>query len=170
MIEIWKDIPDFEGIYQARNLGRIRSLSRKEFSKRNFSINGRILTHDVSAVYHRVIFFNNIKYLVHRLVALAFLPNHNNLPQVNHINGNKNDNRLENLEWCTMSHNMKHSYEKLNRKPSITSLLSKDDVLFIRDLSKDGFEAKQIHNMYFYDKVKYHTVSDAASFRRWKHV
>lgn len=55
------------------------------------------------------------KYFVHRLVAAAYIPNKDNLPQVNHLNGDKLDNRASNLEWCTASQNHKHSYKYLNR-------------------------------------------------------
>lgn len=68
--------------------------------------------------YHRVELSKSGKtkrHFVHRLVASAYLENSANLPQVNHINGNKIDNRLENLEWCNASHNHKHSYKYLNR-------------------------------------------------------
>lgn len=57
------------------------------------------------------------RYLIHRLVALAFIPNPNNYPQINHKNGIRTDNRADNLEWCTGSQNQKHAFKYLGRKP-----------------------------------------------------
>lgn len=70
-----------------------------------------------SRIYREKVPFN-LK--VHRIVALAFIPNPENKPQVNHINGDKADNRVENLEWCTQSENMQHSYGVLGRSGPMT--------------------------------------------------
>lgn len=104
MEEIWKDIPNYEGIYQASNLGRIKSL---KFGKE------RVLRHGLHKVGYCYIYLykrgKGITNLVHRLVAIAFLGESD--LQVNHKNGIKSDNRLENLEYCTGSENNKHAYD-----------------------------------------------------------
>lgn len=94
MSEIWKDIPGYEGKYSVSNLGRVWSHLTHRFLKPNTNYSG----------YHHCCLTNeNGKqwYGVHRLVALAFIPNPDNKPTVNHINENKDDNRVENLEWAT---------------------------------------------------------------------
>lgn len=100
--EIWKDIPCFEGLYQVSNLGRVKSfkLNREKILK-------LIITH---YGYYQVGLNKNAFY-VHRLVAIAFIDNKENKPQVNHINGVKTDNRVENLEWCTAKFNCQHKYD-----------------------------------------------------------
>lgn len=117
MEEIWKDIEGYEGLYQVSNLGRVRSLDRvvNRINPRNgnpltFILRGVVMKqHKNKGGYMRVslkIKEPHRTCLVHRLVAKAFIPNPNNLPEVNHKNQVRNDNRAENLEWCTSMYNM----------------------------------------------------------------
>ena len=115
MNEIWKDIKGFEGLYQISSFGRVKSLireTRNGHCKKDKIINGR---HDKKGYIHYALRKNGKAYerKGHRLVAEAFILNINNKSQVNHIDGNKTNNNVYNLEWCTNSENQKHSY-KLN--------------------------------------------------------
>lgn len=125
MTEIWKDIPNYEGLYQVSNLGRIKSIGRRVSWKfydkpcaRNH--NERMITPEVGKIgYYRVGLCKNGKrtrYSLHRIIAKAFIPNPDNLPTVNHKNGIKTDNRLENLEWVSYSDNNLHAWRVLNKK------------------------------------------------------
>lgn len=117
MQEIWKDVKDFEGLYQVSNLGRVKSLPRFVRSKNNSKrhICGKILKPSLtSSGYYNFDLRRNQSHkycLAHRLVAEAFIPNPNNYFIVNHIDGNKFNNCVENLEWCTQSYNVKESYK-----------------------------------------------------------
>lgn len=96
--EIWKDVP-FDSNYKVSNYGRI-------FSKRTNKILKGELT---EKGYIRVALTEHKRYLVHCIVARTFIPNPENKPQVNHIDGNKQNNYVDNLEWCTQSENMRHA-------------------------------------------------------------
>lgn len=114
MQEIWKDIPGYEGLYQASNLGRIRSLHFRGGK------NQKILTPYNVLGYLRIRIFKDKKQKsigVHRLIALTFILNPENKPEVNHIDGNKTNNIVENLEWVTASENVTHAFAVLGVCP-----------------------------------------------------
>jgi len=104
MEEIWKDIIGYEGLYQVSSLGRVKSLvnKNKPFKKNTVSKVG---------YYHVAIWKNNKQLLlyIHRLIGIYFIDNPDNKKYINHINGNKLDNRIENLEWVTNQENSHHS-------------------------------------------------------------
>lgn len=118
MEELWKDIPGFKGYYQASNLGRVRSLDRYVRGKHPDSQvlrKGRILSPKVTnkGYLETTLMVEGKCYYkrIHQLIALAFLPNPNDYPHINHINENKQDNRVENLEWCTPKQNTEAYHE-----------------------------------------------------------
>jgi hypothetical protein len=107
--EEWRDIKGYEGKYQVSNLGNVKSLQYKRLGKE------RILIPYISnRGYYTVALSMNSKKAVrtiHRLVAETFVENIEDLPMVNHIDGNKKNNRADNLEWCTQKHNIRHAWE-----------------------------------------------------------
>lgn len=116
MQEIWKDIPNYEGRYQVSNLGNIKSLS---FKNQNFE---SLLKPSLnSSGYYKVELYKDKKskvFYVHRLVATVFIPNPENKSEVNHIDGNKINNIVSNLEWNTISENQKHAIKHKLRTSS----------------------------------------------------
>lgn len=121
MNEIWKEIPGYEGYFEVSNLGNFRSKDRIVKYKQNGTrlYPGKLLKcEQMQDGYQRIVLMKEAKkkrFMCHRLVALTFIPNPDNLPQVNHKDGVKNNNCVDNLEWCTQSENEQHSVKILGK-------------------------------------------------------
>ena len=143
MKEIWKIIENTDEQYSVSNLGNVKSNERIILRSNGIPhyIRERVLKQGIDNNYKKVSLKINGKFNtrgVHRLVALSFIPNPDNKPQVNHIDGNPSNNLVTNLEWVTNSENQLHAYTRLDRKPQSgesngMSKLTYDDVLYIRE-------------------------------------
>ena len=124
-MEIWKPIPGYEGFYEVSTMGRVRSLDRMLPHPRNKTMRlpkkGKVLKPEFDKYGYMVTTLckegKTMTFKVHRLVALAFIPNPDKLPQIDHINTRKYDNRPENLRWCTTQQNT--AWRDENRLPRV---------------------------------------------------
>lgn len=133
-MEIWRVIDFTEGAYSISNVGNLRNNRR---AGKNLNPSSDEKGYKVSGMSYCGIKGKTHK--IHRLVAQAFIPNPENKPFVNHINGIKDDNRVENLEWCTPRENTMHSYNIGLKKP----ILFEKDIIEIRE-NKDSLTGAQL--------------------------
>lgn len=171
MAEIWVDIKDYEGFYQVSNLGRVRSLPRwvKGKGKSIQLRDGFYLKVDIAKGYERVTLFKNNnrkRVMVHRLVAQHFVDNPKNKPEVNHIDGNKRNNKLTNLEWVTSSENQLHAFKTGLQKPTKSNKrLEYSDVCRIREMLDEGMKQTKIAKIF---DVYPSTISSIKTGKYWK--
>lgn len=175
--EVWKDIPGYEGFYQCSNMGRIKSLDRviivkrpQDRFERNLFLKGKIIKVSMYGQYPICHLKRNstskvIK--VHRVVCSIFHPNPYNLPEVNHINEIKTDNRADNLEWCTRVYNanwgsaIERTQSKRRGHPAICSPVSQYDTSgnFISDYKSITEASKRTG-------ILPENISDVCNFKR----
>lgn len=120
-----KDIKDYEGLYAATSCGKIWSYKSKKFLKPRVQRDGYLLVNLYKDGVQKT-------YQLHRLIAGAYISNPNDLPQINHIDGNKFNNRIQNLEYCDNSYNQLHRYKLAKEKGEIIKMNNK------------GFNAKKV--------------------------
>ena len=158
MKEIWKDVKGYEGMYCVSNFGRVKSFKRKKamILKPFYNMDGYLNVELRDSKSRKTI-------SVHRLVAIAFVPNPLNKPQVNHIDEVKTNNNISNLEWVTQKENMNHGtrIERVTKKLSIPvtgiNLKTKEIVQFpsVKEAGRNGFTAPNILGV-LKGNAKYH--------------
>lgn len=163
MEEIWKDIEGYEGYYQVSNLGRVKSLR----TKKNLTPVSDNYGYQIVCLHSRSGTQKNHK--IHRLVSFAFIPTDKKRPEVNHKNGIKTDNRVENLEWCSSSENKLHAFKlclRNNKGENGSHKLKNEDVFFIKYESKN-IKASELAKQF---KVSNATISLIRKGINWPHI
>lgn len=181
MVEIWKDIENFEGMYQVSNLGRIKSLARVKtlINGNRLTINEKVLQGHIDTkgyiqVELRKDGKRNIS-CVHRLVASAFIENPESKEQVNHIDGNKTNNRVENLEWVTCEENIHHAWNNglnkaLKGQQHCNSKLTDEQVKFIKENYKPRDRKYGMNGLARMFGVSTSPIYMIVSGKGWKHI
>lgn len=142
MNEIWKDIKDYEGLYQVSNLGRVKSLEKEHKINNNktYLLKEKILKNMIDKNGYNYVHLskNNIqkRKAIHRLVMEAFIPNINNLPCINHKDENKTNNCIDNLEWCSYSYNNNYGTKKEKQSLKIKNNIKRSKKVIQYSLQK----------------------------------
>ena len=175
-IEQWKDIVDYEGVYQISNLGRFKSLREHKTTKwpRKKKMTDRIakVSFDKNGYLRTGLYRNKTAKTVkvHRLVAIHFIPNPENKPEVNHKKGIKTDNRFFMLEWNTVPENNQHAIDtgliKVKGEDNKSSKLTEEQVVKIRTLYPE-YNFSEIARMY---NVHHSTISRIIKRTKWNHI
>lgn len=166
-MEIWKDVVGFEDTFQISNSGKLFSKRTNKELKQSLSKKGYLLVS--TKIGGRT--GKSLCFRVHRLVAEAFLENLECKPFVNHKDGNKQNNKLSNLEWCTASENTIHAYENnlMNNEGGCdrhNAKLSEDDLKSVRELLKKGDKThNQIAEMF---GIARSTITNISNGKRYK--
>ncbi len=173
--EIWKPVVGYDMLYEVSDLGRVRgAIEKTELITGKKAGNIKRAQVNKSGYLVTLVWKNNHPQAVkvHRLIAEAFIPNPENKRTVNHINGIKTDNRLENLEWATHKENHKHARENglypiKTGEDSKSAKLINQDVIEIRILKENGIRTETIAKLF---DIHINTVSLITSRKVWTHI
>ena len=142
-MEEWRIVKGFER-YEVSNLGNVRNSKTKKIKKSNLNSQGYLQTQLSNKCIRK-------NFRINRLVAITFLPNPNNYTQVNHKDGNKLNNSVDNLEWCSPKDNIKHSIDnklrEMNCDSNPNSKLSIEDVIYIKNSKLKSIELAKMFNV-----------------------
>ena len=177
--EIWREIPGFEGYYAVSNIGRVKSAERAFIDKngRKTRYRSKILkvgSGKTSPYLVTNLCINNVakKYLIHRLVAMSFLPNWESDCEINHIDGNVYNNNINNLEMCTRKENFKHSIDNKLKNDSgqfsSNAKLSNIDAERIRKLNALGVMQKDLATVFNVHKQTINNIVNLITYRQCK--
>lgn len=179
MNEVWKNIKGYENLYQVSNMGKVRSLDRivtDSLGKKRSHKGRDLYLAKLSKGYIGVRFYIQTKMIckkVHRLVAQAFILNPEKKPQVNHIDGVKANNHVNNLEWCTCRENVIHAIKIGLIKGNCgevngQSKLQRNDVLKIRKLYKNNKKSQNELSRMF--NISQPQIERIVNYKSWKHI
>lgn len=182
-MERWRPVKGYEGVFEVSNMGNIRSFTRivkRSGNRGDLTVKGRLMRTPISKHYggYKAVCFNYYDddgkrrvthKLVHRIVAEAFIPNPENKPEVNHIDGNKLNCCVENLEWVTRKENARHAqdtglYVQMKGEKHGKHKLTESDVLAIRKLISDGVVMRVIAEQF---NVAIGTIANIKHKRNW---
>jgi hypothetical protein len=163
MDEIWKDIPGYEGQYQASTFGNIKEIETDRIlSQTSYETKGH--------KYYKRCGFDCKGFLIHRLIALTFIPNPENKPQVDHIDFNEQNNRVDKLKWVTPKENQQHSAGRMRNKKiggdHVRAILTNDQRDKINRLKQGGMRYTEIAYIF---NVKANTLH-AIAYRERKYT
>jgi hypothetical protein len=180
LVEDWRDVVGYEDRYEISNFGNLRS---KSYLKKGRNVNGefsfitqpRLMKPTVNGNGYLSVYLSrdgeSANFVIHRLVAITFLENPDNLPVVNHKDCDKTNNRVDNLEWCTQQHNVKHSYES-GTKTNLGDkhprrVLNSEIVCKMRKMFSEGIGVQKIADHFGF---RYDTTKSAITGKNWGHV
>ena len=174
--EVWKDIQGYEGYFQVSNLSNVRSLDRITIGRYGMQKRkGKLMTQHIDQDGYMKVGITKEKvrkhYFVHRLISIAFINNSGNKAQINHKDGNKQNNSLSNLEWCSITENNNHALNSgLRKMPNgnnhSNAKITEDEAIWIKYMT-NGQKLQELVDIFGICKA---TICKIKTNKIWRHI